>query len=94
MLAALLRWRRGRRVGDGAGLAGEILVHNGRDGVGPDLIALRAGVQEIGHDVPRQRSIGLKEFVADVEVGDAWIGSITRDDAVDLLDPGAGRIGR
>ena len=42
-----------------------------RDAVGPDLIALRGEVQEVGHDFLRQRTVGLQEFLADVQIVNA-----------------------
>jgi hypothetical protein len=49
--------------------SGQYLIDDGLDGVGPDVVALGRGMQEVGHDVGGERAVGLEELVADVEVG-------------------------
>ena len=53
----------------------------GRDGVGPDSVALFGEVEEVGHDLFGDRAVLFEELVGDVEVAHAeqagarsWLG--------------------
>src|SRR5688500_6417518 len=63
--------------------------------VGPDLVALLRQVQVVGHDVLRDRAVGLEERVAAVEVADRLPAVVElRDRVVDLLDLRAALVSR
>src|SRR4051794_38341005 len=53
-----------RRVRERRAASPEQLLHVGLDGIGPDLIALGPQVQVVGHDLPAQPAVLLKETIA------------------------------
>ena len=63
------------------------------DGVCPDLVAGGGGMEEVGHDLLGDGTVGEKEVIADVEVVNAFPIVQTGDNVVGLVDFIAVRIG-
>ena len=55
------------------------------DAARPDGVALVAQVQQVGHDVARERAVGVHEGFADVQVEDRAIVRVAGDDPVDAV---------